>query len=78
MFAGSRRAELRVCVTNLGEDAPQGSAKLHSLGGSMVNRSFVDGGPVPVPGVVAQQARLAVALFLYSGRRELEIAQVSN
>ena len=59
------------------EDAVEGIPELHGFGGSVSLGAGVDGGPAPVPGVVAEQSRFALAFFLDGGRREHDVFEVS-
>ena len=78
VLAGARWPELRVSVSDLRQDVSQCPSKLHGLRRSMMHCRLVNRRPVPLPGVVAQQARFTVSFFLDCGGRELKVGKVSD
>ncbi len=77
-FTGSCRAEPGIGVSCQVQYARECSTELHGLGRSMVDRGFVDRGPLPWPGVVADESGLVVVLLLDSGRGEHQVFEVPH
>ena len=65
MLAESRRAELRVGVSDLVEDPVEGFTELHGFRRSMRQSGFVDRGPTPIPRVVTEQAGFSVSFIFH-------------
>ena len=59
------------------KEAVKGPAELHGFSRSLRVRGGVDGRPTPVPGVVAKESGLALALLLDGSRGKHELQKVS-
>ncbi len=60
------------------QDAMESPSELHGLRRRMVDGGLVDAAPWPGPGVVAEQAGLAVPLVLDGSGGEHEVREVAN
>ena len=73
VFGRASGPEFGVGVAHRAQEARQGSPKLHGFRRCVRNCGLVYGQPVPGPGVVAEEAWLAIAFVLDCGRREHDL-----
>ena len=78
LFGESCGAELRVGVSDGIKNPRERPAKLHGFRWGMCSGGRVHRWPTPVPGVIAEETRLALSFLLDGSRGEHDVLKVAN